>query len=89
MLRHRALVQVPTFEEYIDLALAADRPVGIYPETKHPSWHDSLDILDGTSISDLVLDVLLAKGYGAAIDSPEWQKRPVFIQSFEVCQWQS
>jgi glycerophosphoryl diester phosphodiesterase len=75
---------VPTFEEYIDIALGADRVVGIYPETKHPSWHDSLGILKGTSISDLVLDALKKRGYKGKAGSANWVQQPVFIQSFEV-----
>jgi len=63
---------IPTLAEYIDVALASDRVIGIYPETKHPMWHDSLDILNGTTMSDVVLDVLLDKGYGGAVDTQAW-----------------
>ncbi|GMH40885.1 hypothetical protein BSKO_08789 [Bryopsis sp. KO-2023] len=76
---------VPTLEEYIDVALGADHAIGIYPETKHPSWHNSLDIMpEGKGMSDIVLEVLLQKGYGGDINSENWAKQPVFIQSFEV-----
>ena len=36
-----------------------DRVVGIYPETKHPTWHDSLQLActNGTSFSTLLLQV--------------------------------
>jgi glycerophosphoryl diester phosphodiesterase len=29
---------IPTFAEILALAAAADRPVGVYPEIKHPTW---------------------------------------------------
>ena len=63
---------------------AGKRSVGIYPETKHPTWHDSLDILKGTSISDLLLKALKKRGYGGDVLSEKWAAQPVFIQSFEV-----
>jgi glycerophosphoryl diester phosphodiesterase len=78
---------VPTFEEYLDVALSADRAVGVYPETKHPTWHDGLGIFKGTTLSDLVLDALKAKGYKGAVGSKSWAQQPVFIQSFEVRFW--
>jgi glycerophosphoryl diester phosphodiesterase len=78
--------QVPTVEEYIEVALAAGAtPIGIYPETKHPSWHDGLGIMKGTSISDLLLEILDKKGYKGNIKSKSWAQQPCFIQSFEVC----
>ena len=63
---------------------AGKRSVGIYPETKHPTWHDSLDILKGTSISELLLTALKKRGYGGDVLSEKWAAQPVFIQSFEV-----
>jgi glycerophosphoryl diester phosphodiesterase len=77
-------VQVPTLEEYLDIVLAADRVVGIYPETKHPTWHNSLDIMKGTTFEDLALEVLTKYGYSGDIRSENWMRQPVFIQSFEV-----
>jgi hypothetical protein len=61
-------MQVPTLEEYIETALAAPRTVGIYVETKHPSWHDNLGLscLDGSNISHRVLQVC------ASWVSPRW-----------------
>lgn len=35
---HDGLHGIPTLDEVVALALAAPRPVGIYPETKHPSY---------------------------------------------------
>ena len=52
--------QVPTLQEYLDLVKGnADRVVGIYPETKHPTWHDSLKLActNGTSFTTLLLQV--------------------------------
>jgi glycerophosphoryl diester phosphodiesterase len=72
-------------EEYIDVALSAPSTVGIYPETKHPTWHNQLPLMQGTSMEDLLLEVLSDKGYGGAIGTQEWAAQPCFIQSFEVC----
>ena len=69
--------QIPTFQEVIDLAKAESaqrgRVVGIYPETKHPTFHNEI----GLKLEDRLLDAL--KGAG-------WTEKnsPVFIQSFEV-----
>jgi glycerophosphoryl diester phosphodiesterase len=78
--------KVITLAEYLEIALAANRTVGTYPETKHPTWHDSLKIpaCNGTSLTDIFLNVIKAHGYGGAINSPQWLARPIFLQSFEV-----
>ena len=65
------LYQVPTFQEVIDLAKRAG--VGIYPETKHPTYFDSI----GLSLEEPLLATLRANG----LDS---RKAKVFIQSFET-----
>src|SRR5918911_383515 len=65
------LYRVPTFQEVIDLAKRAG--VGIYPETKHPTYFDSI----GLSLEEPLLATLRANG----LDSPGAK---VFIQSFEV-----
>src|SRR4029434_2310722 len=65
------LYQIPTFQEVIDLAKRAG--VGIYPETKHPTYFDSI----GLSLEETLLDTLRANG----LDS---RKAEVFIQSFET-----
>ncbi|MBM3491509.1 MAG: glycerophosphodiester phosphodiesterase [Alphaproteobacteria bacterium] len=68
---------VPTLREVIELAKAESartgRTVGIYPETKHPSWHVQL----GLALEDRLLAALAEAG---------WTQRssPVMIQSFEV-----
>lgn len=68
---------IPTFQDVIDLAksksAAAGRTIGIYPETKHPTYHE----VRGLHITDKLLEALTAAG---------WNNReaPVFVQSFEV-----
>lgn len=74
---YNGLFEVPTLQEVIDLVRAKEietgRKIGIYPETKHPSYHDSI----GLSLEEKLVFVLKANGY----DSPD---SLVFIQSFEV-----
>jgi len=69
--------EVPTFEEVIALAkrasAATGRTIGIYPETKHPTYLAGL----GLGTDDRVLAALKAAGWDRA-------DAPVFIQSFEV-----
>lgn len=58
---HNGLYAIPTLQEYIALAQSSSRqPVGIYPETKHPTWHDSqqLACMRGSNMTALVLQVL-------------------------------
>jgi glycerophosphoryl diester phosphodiesterase len=64
--------EIPTLAEIIDLARAADRPVGIYPETKHPTFfREEL----GVSIGGLLIKELVRHDF----TDPD----RVFIQSFE------
>lgn len=63
--------EIPTFQEVIDLAKR--NHVGIYPETKHPSYFDSI----GLSLEEPLVATLKANG----LDSKD---APVFVQSFEV-----
>ena len=65
------IYQVPMFQEVIDLAKAGG--VGIYPETKHPTFFASL----GFDFDGPLLNTLRRNG----LDRPGAQ---VFIQSFEV-----
>ncbi|MCW4461582.1 glycerophosphodiester phosphodiesterase [Sphingomonas sp. BT-65] len=69
--------EVPTLREVIALAKSAavtrGRPVGIYPETKHPSYFASI----GLPLEAKLLVELKAAGWDRA-------DAPVFIQSFEV-----
>jgi glycerophosphoryl diester phosphodiesterase len=68
---------IPTLDEIIALAKAASartgRTIGIYPETKHPSYFRSLNL----ALEPVLLAALARAGWTRA-DSP------VFIQSFEV-----
>jgi glycerophosphoryl diester phosphodiesterase len=68
--------KIPTFEEVIALAKRKSkqyhRQIGIYPETKHPTFHRSIGLpLEGRLV--------------AALRRAGWNHRssPVFIQSFE------
>lgn len=68
---------IPTFDEILDLAekagKARGRPVGVYPETKHPSYFSDL----GLPHEAPLLAALAAHGLTE-------KASPVFIQSFEV-----
>jgi len=67
---------IPTFDEAIELAqrmgTSRGRPVGVYPETKHPTYFRKL----GLPLEERLLESLQRHG---------WNQRdaPVFIQSFE------
>lgn len=65
------LYEVPTLQEVIDLARR--RGVGIYPETKHPTYFDGI----GLSLEEPLVAALKANGYRG-------RRAPVYIQSFEV-----
>ncbi len=65
------LYQVPTLQEVI--TLARRHGVGIYPETKHPTYFDSI----GKSLEEPLVATLNANGY-------THRSSKVFIQSFEV-----
>jgi len=68
--------EVPTFDEVLTLAqqLARElgRPVGVYPETKHPTYFRGINL----PIEEPLL---------RALEAHRWNTReaPVFIQSFE------
>ncbi|QHL89628.1 glycerophosphodiester phosphodiesterase [Sphingomonas changnyeongensis] len=63
--------RIPTFAEVV--ALARKHGVGVYPETKHPSYFRGI----GLPLEAAMLKVLADHGWTRAAD-------PVFIQSFEV-----
>ncbi|MFC3713319.1 glycerophosphodiester phosphodiesterase [Sphingoaurantiacus capsulatus] len=69
--------QVPTLKEVIALVKrkekAAGRRIGLYPETKHPSYFAGLKL----AMEKPLVAELHAAGYRKASD-------PVFIQSFEI-----
>jgi len=64
---------VPTFAEVLALINASKRPVGVYPETKHPTYFAKL----GLGLEDKLLKDLAAAKLDKAVGR-------VFIQSFEV-----
>jgi glycerophosphoryl diester phosphodiesterase len=69
--------EIPTLAEIIDLAKRRSnelgRTIGIYPETKHPTYFAAI----GHPTDKLLVDQLRAAGWETA-------DAPVFIQSFEV-----
>lgn len=69
--------EIPTFQEVIDLvkrkSSQTGRVIGIYPETKHPTYFRSI----GLPLEDILIETLQINGY-------EGSDAPVFIQSFEV-----
>jgi glycerophosphoryl diester phosphodiesterase len=86
--RYDGVFQVATFEEVLQLVADADRQraeqaraagrppparIGIYPETKHPSYFARA----GLSFDDRLLEALTRFGYQRRAD-------PICIQSFEV-----
>lgn len=75
--RLNSTFEVPTLAEIIDLVqaleVATNRRIGLYPETKHPTYFDNL----GLSLEEPLVKTLHHRGYRG----PEAR---VFIQSFEV-----
>jgi len=69
--------EIPTFEEILQLLQQQEkqggRRIGVYPETKHPSYFASI----GLPHERALLSLLAKYGLDSADD-------PVFIQSFEV-----
>ena len=69
--------EVATFEEVVVLAQQLGRelgrPVGVYPETKHPTYFRSI----GLPLEEPLLGVLEKHGWNT-------REAPVFIQSFET-----
>ncbi|VWX61358.1 Glycerophosphoryl diester phosphodiesterase [Burkholderiales bacterium 8X] len=69
--------QIPTLAEVIELAKRKSREegrrIGIYVETKHPTYHQAI----GLPLEDRLLQVLTAAGWNS-------RNSPVFIQSFET-----
>ena len=68
---------IPTLVEVLDLAKAESakvgRTVGVYAETKHPTYHRAL----GLALEERLLATLAGYGYTA-------KDSPVILQSFEV-----
>ena len=74
--------RIPTLQEVIDLAKAKSvqlgRTVGIYPETKHPSYFKAFTDANGLQRMEDKLVSILHANYGNSASAP------VYIQSFEV-----
>ena len=68
--------EIPTLEEVIALvkrqSRKRDRRIGIYPETKHPTYHEGL----GLPLEGRLVATLHRAGWNS-------KRAPVFIQSFE------
>ena len=68
--------QIPTLDEVIALvkrkSIEKGRTIGIYPETKHPTYHQAL----GLPLEPRLLTALTRAGWNH-------RQAPVFIQSFE------
>lgn len=68
---------IPTFEEIVRLvkrrSAETGRQIGVYPETKHPTYFRSI----GLPLESSLIGILHSNGF----QGPE---APVFIQSFEV-----
>jgi glycerophosphoryl diester phosphodiesterase len=63
----------------------ASRTVGIYPEAKHPTWHNHLPALVGAGLrmEEILLAALHRRGYSGPPGSEAWLARPSYIQCFE------
>ncbi len=74
--RFNGRYRIPTLEEVIRLAKrhtrSTGRRIGIYPETKHPTYHRSI----GLRLERRLVRVLKRAGWNG-------RRAPVFIQSFE------
>jgi glycerophosphoryl diester phosphodiesterase len=74
--RFNGRFKIPTLQEVIDLVKRESRKrhrrIGIYPETKHPTYHEDL----GLPLEPRLVKILKHAGWDSRRD-------PVFIQSFE------
>jgi glycerophosphoryl diester phosphodiesterase len=75
--RFNGQFEIPTFDEIIDFvkrkSAEKGRTIGIYPETKHPTYHQQL----GLALEDRLVQALQRAGWNT-------RSAPVFIQSFET-----
>ncbi len=75
--RFNGFYEVPTFQEVIDLTKRLSkelgRPIGIYPETKHPTYFRDI----GLPLEEPLVRVLNRNGLNS-------RRAKVFVQSFEV-----
>ncbi len=74
---HNGKYLIPTFQEVIDLAKSESsrlgRTIGVYPETKHPTFHAAI----GLPLEPSLVGVLNAAGWTT-------KDAPVIVQSFET-----
>lgn len=74
---YNGLYQIPTLREVLNLAktegAALGRVIGVYPETKHPTYH----VENNLKLEDRLLTILNEYGYTK-------KDSPVIVQSFEV-----
>jgi len=74
---HNGKYAIPTLREVLDLARSESartgRTIGVYPETKHPTYH----VTAGLALEDRLLKLLAEYGYTS-------KNSPVIVQSFEV-----
>jgi glycerophosphoryl diester phosphodiesterase len=71
--RFDGMFEVPTLEEVLNLVRSQRRVIGVYPETKHPTYFASI----GLAMERPLVRLLHRYGYRG-------KRAPVFIQSFEV-----
>ncbi|KAM3101136.1 esterase-like activity of phytase family protein [Phormidesmis sp. 146-12] len=82
------LFEVPTLQEVIDLAkrksAETGRTIGIYPETKHPTYFSKPTYV--STVTPGPQSLALEEPLVAILKENGWDKKdsPVFIQSFEV-----
>ncbi|MBE9076005.1 esterase-like activity of phytase family protein [Romeria aff. gracilis LEGE 07310] len=73
---YNGLFEIPTFQEVIELvqevSAEVGRPIGIYPETKHPTFFNQ----QGLSLEEPLVETLVETGFT--------NRSRIFIQSFEV-----
>lgn len=65
--------EIPTFREILDLLKKQKRKVGVYPETKHPTYFQKI----GLPLEEALVKELSSYGMNK-------KDSPVFIQSFEM-----
>lgn len=74
---HNGKYLIPSFEEVLALARSESartgRSIGVYPETKHPTYHARLNL----ALEDRLLEILGRHGHTR-------KDSPVIIQSFET-----
>ncbi len=69
--------QIPTFDEVLALrerlSQKYGRTIGVYPETKHPAWHQSINL----PLEQKLVDALVKHNMNK-------KNSPIFVQSFEL-----